>query len=283
MPNFAPFFLRLLLTCFFIANVDACPRFQEPRINFKGITTEEQFNEYFMKQLFREMEQQQRDFFDCKDREIVRLPLGEERYQAELRLGREGDEFEADFDRFLKAADKAGKAHLALIAAQPIKGAYDAARDAGRFASDKTCLRLSTTQPGPGVLPEYFESYFTITNECSEPVVAFYCLVTSNEPDPDSAANQRDCRLNAGQRVVSFGDRIIYTYAPKSVAEFQKRTDERLTIPAGVTWESHEVASGANSYRAKIFVASCNLGSYLSGACKPDAIKYWQKLGRPTS
>lgn len=129
----------IVLSLASIATCVACPTFREPAVNFAGITTQVELEKYLWDEFAASssrLSKEHESVLQCIQQE--RIKTG--RYDQ---LRAEAEQYQADVDRFRAQVKQAGKAHLALIAAQPFKGAYTGAGmastgGAGRLSSSST-------------------------------------------------------------------------------------------------------------------------------------------------
>lgn len=123
----------------------ACEPFREPAVNFSGITTEAELIEYFGG-IEQQYNSQQDRLHECHRRAMDNAPRGglsDQRNRNDL----ESDRWIADMSAFNKQAWAMGKAHLALLAAQPFKGAYDPRSVASTGGASRSA---STVNSSPG-------------------------------------------------------------------------------------------------------------------------------------
>lgn len=102
--------------------------FREPAVNFAGITTRQQMDDYMGRILWDELGQsQQTRILDCYRAESkAAKTAGNWDLADELssQHDEESGRWLADFNRFSRQLEAAGKSHLALLASQPVAGMY---------------------------------------------------------------------------------------------------------------------------------------------------------------
>lgn len=176
----------------------------------------------------------------------------------------------------------------------------------------RTCLRVGQTEAdGDG------ERFHRIENTCAHGVVIFYCILAGAEFDPVWGVG--DCRSSRVQVLAAFDPRLHaldlhVLAAPKSakiatrssrswldsyrlfgVGEGRQSVDARdvlaetgrapaalYTLPAGRAFVSGSLSSTTDIPRAILVPSACRIDAYLSGKCKPDPVKVWVALGRPS-
>lgn len=176
----------------------------------------------------------------------------------------------------------------------------------------RTCLRIDQTTAN-----EDGERFHRIENTCEHGVVIFYCILAGAEFDPVWGVG--DCRSSRVQMLAAFDQRLRaldlhVLAAPKSVKLATKSSRNWLenyrlfgvgegrqsvdagdvlretgrapaalyTLRAGRTFVSGSLSSATDIPRAILVPSACRVETYLAGKCKPDPVKAWIALGRPS-
>lgn len=176
----------------------------------------------------------------------------------------------------------------------------------------RTCLRIDQTPAN-----EDGERFHRIENTCEHGVVIFYCILAGAEFDPRWGVG--DCRSSRVQVLAAFDQRLKaldlhVLAAPKSVklatkssrhwlenyrlfgvGEGRQSIDETevlvdigrapaalYTLRAGRRFVSGSLSSATDIPRAIVVPSACRIDAYLAGKCKPDPVKAWVALGRPS-
>lgn len=176
----------------------------------------------------------------------------------------------------------------------------------------RTCLRIDQAPANEGG-----ERFHRIENTCEYGVVIFYCILAGAEFDPVWGVG--DCRSSRVQMFAAFDQRLRaldlhVLAAPKSaklatkssrhwlesyrlfgvgegrqsvdasdvLAETGRAPAALYTLRAGRTFVSGSLSSATDIPRAILVPSACRIDVYLSGKCKPDPVKAWVALGRPS-
>jgi len=95
--------------------------FREPRVNFEGITTKAQMDEY-LTTVFDQVSDDQDRVFKCIDRwSDAQTHFNGESVRQQDAMS---DQWLTDSNRFIRQVEMAAKDHLAMIASQPAPGTY---------------------------------------------------------------------------------------------------------------------------------------------------------------
>jgi hypothetical protein len=100
---------------FGISNALSCPAFREPPIDFRGLKTDQEVTAYWTSRVYPQLTAQTAALETCVANDSATRPE-ERRMQAV--------QFKASMERFREQFKAAAKAHLGLLAAQPVAGAY---------------------------------------------------------------------------------------------------------------------------------------------------------------
>ena len=176
----------------------------------------------------------------------------------------------------------------------------------------RTCLRIDQTDAdGDGA------RFHRIANTCGHGVVVFYCILAGAEFDP--AWGVGDCRSSRVQVLAAFDQRLRaldlhVLAAPKSaklatkssrnwldsyrlfgvgegrqsvdagevLAETGRAPAALYTLRAERSFVSGSLSAATDIPRAIVVPSACRIDAYLSGQCKPDPVKVWIALGRPS-
>lgn len=176
----------------------------------------------------------------------------------------------------------------------------------------RACLRIDQTEANADG-----ERFHRIENSCGHGVVVFYCILAGAEFDPQWGAG--DCRSSRVQVLAAFDQRLRaldlqVLAAPKSaklavkssgnwlesyrlfgvgegrqsvdatdvLAETGRAPAALYTLRAGRTFVSGSLSSATDIPRAILVPSACRIDAYLSGKCRPDPVKAWVALGRPS-
>ncbi len=157
-------------------------------------------------------------------------------------------------------------------AAPGVVGSRNRTSNRSSSSSGQICVRSSLEPYGPGR-----GMVHAISNGCSEPLLAVYCVVPN---DPEEPLGLGDCRNQTRQRAAStVGDLDGFSLEPLSVSDFQAHPE--LSLPVGYLDKLTTIANDGMGHGARIFVSACTVRGYLAGTCLPDARKYWREQGSP--
>lgn len=128
-----------------------CPVFREPAVNFAGLTSQDQINQYFSNVVEPQIWAAQDELISCHRRLVDEAPRG---YKADTRARNdiENEQWGADLSRFVQRFNQASKAHLALLAAQPFKDAYSGQGMASRGGAAYSQEQARSAPPPKGSL-----------------------------------------------------------------------------------------------------------------------------------
>jgi hypothetical protein len=177
----------------------------------------------------------------------------------------------------------------------------------------RACLRIDRTAADVDG-----ERFHRIENTCGHGVVVFYCILAGAEFDPRWGVG--DCRSSRVQMLAAFDQRLRaldlhVLAAPKSaklatkssrhwldnyrlfgvgegrqsvdasevLAETGRAPAALYTLRAGRAFVSGSLSSATDIPRAIVVPSACRIDAYLSGKCKPDPVKVWIALGRPST
>lgn len=176
----------------------------------------------------------------------------------------------------------------------------------------RACLRIDQTGANADGA-----RFHRIENACDHGVVVFYCILAGAEFDPRWGVG--DCRSSRVQVLAAFDQRLKaldlhVLAAPKSaklatkssrnwldsyrlfgVGEGRQSIDETevladigrapaalYTLRAGRRFVSGSLSSATDIPRAIVVPSACRIDAYLAGKCRPDPVKAWIALGRPS-